>query len=191
MIVLDLIVDSMHPRTPSYPLSLTHPHSNTISLLHAFKHTLTYTYLPYILSPTGGILSRKGSVVVGGDEGGDGVGGEGSMASVVVTAPWPLTYAKLPKEVATSLTALWQSAEDNSYTIGRSFFHSMRDARYQMIQRRRGVHDALSSMFIRLDNRQELFEEFATGFNAIEADFRFDPECCAELHLRYYISFLS
>ena len=53
-----------------------------------------------------------------------------------------------------------------------------------MVQRRRGVHDTLSSMFIRLDNRQELFEEFATGFNAIEADFRFDPECCAELHLR-------
>jgi hypothetical protein len=125
-----------------------------------------------------------------------------SMASVVVAAPWPLTYAPLPQDLARALQALWQvphppphhhhhsfpppildhnhhiqplcvlcvvqASEDHSFTVGRSFFNALRDGRYQMTQRRRGLHDGVSSLLIRLDTRQELFDDFAAGFNAVE-----------------------
>jgi hypothetical protein len=119
-----------------------------------------------------------GSLAAGSLDGGD------SLSMMPLAAPWPVTYSTLPKALATSLTSLWQAVEDQSYTIGRTFFNALRDARYQQIQRRRGLHDTLSSLLLRLDTRQELFDEFATGFNAIDNDFRFDPDCCAELHLR-------
>ena len=46
------------------------------------------------------------------------------------------------------------------------------------------MHDALRLLQVRLDNRQDSFEDFIVGFNQIDDDFRFDPDCVAELHLR-------
>jgi hypothetical protein len=48
----------------------------------------------------------------------------------------------------------------------------------------RGLHDTVSAILIRLDDRQEQFDEFVTGYNDIEDDFRFDIDCAAELNLR-------
>ena len=98
--------------------------------------------------------------------------------------PMSLTYTQLPLKLAVALTDMWAAAENQSMEAGRSFFNSLRDCRYQMVQRRRVVHDALSSLQVRLDYRQEVFDEFVSGFNAIDDDFRFDPDCAAELHLR-------
>jgi hypothetical protein len=39
-------------------------------------------------------------------------------------------------------------------------------------------------MLMRLDVRQELFDEFRKGFNSLEGDMRYDPDCIAELYLQ-------
>lgn len=97
--------------------------------------------------------------------------------------PTPV-YTALPFQLATALSGMWNSAENTSIEVGRVFFKTLRDYRYQMVQRRRVMHDALRLLLVRLDNRQDLFEDFIVGFNQIDDDFRFDPDCVAELHLR-------
>ena len=98
--------------------------------------------------------------------------------------PLPPVFTQMPRELAKALSDMWRTAESQSVETGRSFFNTLRDSRYQMVQRRRALHDALSVLHARLDNRQEIFDDFVSGFNAIDDDFRFDNECAAELHLR-------
>ena len=97
--------------------------------------------------------------------------------------PTPM-YTTLPFQLAKALSGMWNTAENTSIDVGRVFFKTLRDYRYQMVQRRRVMHDALRLLQVRLDNRQDLFEDFIQGFNQIDDDFRFDPDCVAELHLR-------
>ena len=91
---------------------------------------------------------------------------------------------RLPSPLASALSSMWAIAEEQSTSAGTAFFHHLRDSRYQMVQRRRALHDTLSCLLIRLDHHQEVFEQFVTRFNAIEEDLRFDRECAAELYLR-------
>lgn len=107
----------------------------------------------------------------------------GDSASAPQPVPTPM-YTTLPIQLATALTGMWNTAENTSIEVGRVFFKTLRDYRYQMVQRRRVMHDALRLLQMRLDNRQDLFEDFIVGFNQIDDDFRFDPDCVAELHLR-------
>ena len=110
-----------------------------------------------------------------------------SIESSTIPLPVPapiLSYTTLPPQLATALSGMWDTAENNSIIVGRMFFKTLRDYRYQMIQRRRVMYDALRLLQVRLDNRQDLFEDFIVGFNQIDDDFRFDTDCVAELHLR-------
>ena len=105
----------------------------------------------------------------------------------VVKVESPLVVEKLvlvPKRLATALTEMWQGAEAQSRMASRNFFAALRDLRYQMVQRRRAVHDAIVRLLTRQDARQNLLEDFRVGFNEIHEDFRFDVDCIAELHLR-------
>lgn len=65
-----------------------------------------------------------------------------------------------------------------------SFAMAMREIKYQMLQRRRGMHDTVYAILTKLDDKQTLLEHFRNEFNSFDLDFRFDPECQAELHLR-------
>jgi hypothetical protein len=95
-----------------------------------------------------------------------------------------VVYSKVSPELARSLAGMWGVVEGQSVDVGRAFFKSLRDTRYQMMQRRRMLHDTLSVLQSRVDGRQELFDEFVTSFNQVDDDFRFDMDCVAELHLR-------
>eukprot|EP01039_Chlorochromonas_danica_P002127 gene2127-2321_t len=97
--------------------------------------------------------------------------------------PFFMVNAILPK-LAAALHGLWREAEDQSLQNGQTFFQALRDVRFQMIQRRRMAIDTVNCCMIRLDDRQELFNNFRNGFNAIEEEMRYDPDCIAELHLR-------
>lgn len=90
----------------------------------------------------------------------------------------------LSQRLAKSLSAIWNSSELRSIEVGRSYSTCLRDTRCQLLQRRRGVHDIVMSLFVRRDEKQDIFEEFRAKFNEIESDFRYDPDCIAELHLR-------
>jgi hypothetical protein len=92
--------------------------------------------------------------------------------------------ACIPQILADALTGIWNENENTVVDIGRSFYASLRDIRYQMLQRRRVVFDIMQSIFMRRDVRQNLFEDFRVDFNSLEQDFRFDPDCIEELHLR-------
>ena len=102
--------------------------------------------------------------------------------SLSLSAPPMVT--KMPRDLAIALSRMWGEVEKQSVEAGRSFFKSLRSSRYQMVQRRRALHDALSVQLTRLDCRQELLDDFVVGFNQIDDDFRFDTDCIAELHLR-------
>ena len=101
--------------------------------------------------------------------------------SVVLPAS---VYTTLPKELATALKDLWSLAEEQSIETGRTFFNSLRDIRYQMIQRRRATYDSYRLLQTKLDNRQEIYDDFVINFNSVDNDFRFDKECASELYLR-------
>lgn len=96
----------------------------------------------------------------------------------------PLEVVEFPKQLADALTKMWQNSEDALLSSSRGFFCSLRDSRYQMLQRRRAIHDVIYSIIIQRDARQDLFETFRAGFNELMGDFRFDVDCVAELHLR-------
>ena len=104
--------------------------------------------------------------------------------SLSKSLPLPAMVTELPRDLAIALSRMWGEAERQSVDAGRSFFKALRNCRYQMVQRRRALHDALSVQLTRLDCRQELLDDFVTGFNQIDDDFRFDVDCIAELHLR-------
>lgn len=95
-----------------------------------------------------------------------------------------VVYSKVSPELARSLAGMWGAVESQSVDVGRAFFKGLRDSRYQMMQRRRMLHDTLSVLQSRVDSRQELFDDFVTAFNQVDDDFRFDMDCVAELHLR-------
>jgi hypothetical protein len=95
-----------------------------------------------------------------------------------------VVYSKVSAELARSLAGMWGAVESQSVDVGRAFFKGLRDSRYQMMQRRRMLHDTLSVLQSRVDGRQELFDDFVTTFNQVDDDFRFDMDCVAELHLR-------
>ena len=95
-----------------------------------------------------------------------------------------VVYSKVSPELARSLAGMWGAVESQSVDVGRAFFKGLRDSRYQMMQRRRMLHDTLSVLQSRVDGRQELFDDFVTTFNQVDDDFRFDMDCVAELHLR-------
>jgi hypothetical protein len=90
----------------------------------------------------------------------------------------------LPIRLAEAMSTFWEKNETFSYQNGHDFFNSMRDIRYQFVQRRRIALDSIYTGLIRVDDRQELFNKFREEFNAIDDELRFDPDCIAELHLR-------
>ena len=100
--------------------------------------------------------------------------------------PMPLVKSpvKMPRKLALSLASMWDHCEKYSRRTSKSFFASLRDMRYQILQRRRLLNDTIWKMLVKIDERQQLFDDFRNKFNEIENDFRFDPDCIAELHLR-------
>lgn len=101
----------------------------------------------------------------------------------VVSVP-EITPVDFPVQLAAALSKMWATNEAQLSMSARSYFCSLRDLRYQMLQRRRGVFDAIYHIMIRADGRQDLVDGFCAGFNDVQADFRFDADCIAELHLR-------
>jgi len=99
----------------------------------------------------------------------------------------PVDYietSKLPVPLARALAECWTASEKASDASSCSFAMAMRELKYQMLQRRRGVHDTVCTILTKLDHKQTLLENFRDDFNSFSLDFRFDPECQAELHLR-------
>jgi hypothetical protein len=90
----------------------------------------------------------------------------------------------IPRKLAVSLADMWNLSEQQSQLKSDQYFTAFRDVRYQFVQRRRCAADCLSYMLVRLDKRQELFDEFRRAFNELDPDMRFDPDCAAELHLQ-------
>ena len=103
-----------------------------------------------------------------------------------IRPPLPLIQSpvKMPRKLAMSLASIWDHSENYSRRTSKSFFASLRDIRYQVLQRRRLINDTIWKMLIRIDERQQLLNEFRDKFNEIENDFRFDSDCIAELHLQ-------
>jgi len=92
--------------------------------------------------------------------------------------------ALLEQPVAAFLMGMWKDAERQSMHSTRSYFAAMRDVRYQMVQRRRGVHDVIQRFIIQRDDRQNIFEEFSDRFNMLDDAFRFDFGVMGELYCR-------
>lgn len=90
----------------------------------------------------------------------------------------------IPTPLAEALLQMWNTSEAQSMGKSNTFFASMRDVRYQMLQRRRAAFDGVSCLLVKLDDRQELYDHFRAKFNQVSSDLRFDPECVAELHLQ-------
>jgi len=90
----------------------------------------------------------------------------------------------IPSALANALVSMWNTSETQSKRKSNAFFRSFRDVRYQMTQRRRAAYDTMSCLLVKLDDRQEVFDEFRQKFNSIDANLRFDPDCIAELHLQ-------
>lgn len=90
----------------------------------------------------------------------------------------------IPSPLAKALVDMWNTSETQSKRKSNAFFRSFRDVRYQMTQRRRAAYDSMSCLLVKLDDRQEIFDEFSQKFNSIDANLRFDPDCIAELHLQ-------
>jgi hypothetical protein len=116
-------------------------------------------------------------------------GGEATGSGAVTPAPAfvPVDFeqtAKLPVPLAKALAECWTASEKASDASSCSFAMAMRELKYQMLQRRRGVHDTVVTILTKLDQKQTLLENFRDEFNSFDLDFRFDPECQAELHLR-------
>jgi hypothetical protein len=90
----------------------------------------------------------------------------------------------IPPKLAAILHNFWNSMEIQNHENGKQFNSMIRDIRFQIIQRRRLCMDTTYTAMLRYDSRQELFNKFREGFNAIENNFRYDPDCIAELFLR-------
>jgi hypothetical protein len=90
----------------------------------------------------------------------------------------------IPLTLAEALLRMWNTSEEQSTRKSAAYFSGVRDVRYQMLQRRRAGFDCVSTLLVKLDNRQELFDAFRKTFNGVPPDMRFDPECVAELHLQ-------
>ena len=97
---------------------------------------------------------------------------------------FPNRDVTLSPRLAKCLSAIWNSSELRSIEVGRGYSMCLRDTRCQQLQRRRIVHDIVMSFLVRRDEKQDIYEEFRSKFNEIEGDFRYDPDCIAELHLR-------
>lgn len=106
---------------------------------------------------------------------------EPQVSNSVNTVPTPVD---MPKLLARALSNMWENSESQLHLSATEYFCALRDMRYQMLQRRRSIHDVIYPLLIRRDTRQDLFETFRNGFNEIPADFRFDLDCVSELHLR-------
>lgn len=115
---------------------------------------------------------------------------EAGAADVPVDSPKPpeLTVTRLMGtihvQVAKALVSLWDTAERQSRSETESFFQTVRDVRYRMVQRRRCFTDALAKCSNKRDAKQSLWEKFVENFNSFDDDFRYDPDLKAELHLR-------
>eukprot|EP01038_Epipyxis_sp_PR26KG_P014000 gene14000-18777_t len=90
----------------------------------------------------------------------------------------------IPHALCQSLLLLWEETEQQSLLSYQNYFIRQRDVNYQIIQRRRIVYDSMNYLLLRLDQRQELFDEFRKSFNAIDNSMRFDLDTIAELHLQ-------
>lgn len=93
---------------------------------------------------------------------------------------------ELPEPLTKILSSIWKHTESLSTHAGRTCLNALRDIRYEMMQRRRGVVDVISNMLVRSDDRKNIFEQFRQAFNEVEDDFRYDIDCTAELHLRTF-----
>ena len=106
-------------------------------------------------------------------------------AGASVPAP---TYSGIPGIVASRLaivlSTLWNEIEIQSDHSIMGFFKSIHEVRIMVFSRRRLSYDALHSYLVRSDRKFELIAEFCDYYNAIEHDFRYDPDCKAELCLR-------
>lgn len=92
--------------------------------------------------------------------------------------------AMLPKNLADPLARIWEVAENQSIAVTCGFTGSLRDIRYQVLQRRRAIYDGVYSLVTMHDGKQNLMEAFRAEFNMIPIDMRFDLDCIAEFHLR-------
>jgi len=92
--------------------------------------------------------------------------------------------ATIPKILAEAMNRMWNVSEAHSLDNMDKFFKTLRGIRFQALQRRRAMHDALYTNLVSHDDRQTIFEDFRKGFNEIEEDFRYDVDCMSELHLR-------
>jgi len=100
---------------------------------------------------------------------------------VAMSSPKP---ALLEQPVAAFLMGMWRDAEKQSMHSTRSYFAAMRDVRYQMVQRRRAVHDVIQRFVVQRDARQNIFEEFSDRFNMLDDAYRFDFGVMSELYCR-------
>lgn len=107
-----------------------------------------------------------------------------SGGAVVSSSAGSKSVNDLPILLARAMSSYWAIVEEQSASVGRQFFNAIRDQRYQVIQRRRSIHDVLNILIVRRDGRQNMLEDFRAHFNEIENDFRYDQDCIAELHLR-------
>lgn len=90
----------------------------------------------------------------------------------------------LPARLATILNKIWNVAESHVDVSCQSFFKSMRDIRYTMLQRKGIVYQVIASHLLKRDSRQDIFDAFVENFNSFDEDFRYDIDLMADLHLK-------
>jgi hypothetical protein len=108
-------------------------------------------------------------------------------AAEVEAAPVALVTpaaAALSQAVAKYLVGTWKAVETKCTDRTRAFYGSLRDCRYEMLQRRRTVHDVVYKHLVARDKRQEMFENFRDGFNDVSWDCRYDKDFIHEMNLR-------
>ncbi len=82
------------------------------------------------------------------------------------------------------LNSIWQTAENQLSNACKRLFGSFRDTRYQILQRKGAVKHCITSSLMRIDGRQQIYENFVKDFNSYDMEFRFDPDLIAEFNLR-------
>ena len=110
--------------------------------------------------------------------------GEEPDAALPTQEPVAPAEVVIPQKVASFLVQTWKNVEAKATDRTRTFFGSLRDVRYEMLQRRRCVHDIIYKHLVAHDTRQTLFEDFRDSFNEVKWENRLDPDYINELNLR-------
>jgi hypothetical protein len=91
---------------------------------------------------------------------------------------------KISTPLAITLSSLWSQTEHQFTQSSQQYFHLIREIKYQFLQRKSLIQQALYSELIVSDHRQEIYQQFQQEYNSYENDLRYDSDFTSEYLLR-------